>query len=388
MKRKFYIPVLIVCLFTACSEQIPEPDINGGGDGEVLINILPPRIATTDDQLTRSMVTEAMPAGSTIRLYVYDANTSEGENNPYSNNRLQEKEMTFKVRSQEERNNSSDKRALVPWRVDPVTGEALEDGEITHTDLHLPGALYDFFAISPAVQLNTSAIDGYDVPGYRFRHGGVVAQEGDIPVTLYTSSPLKGIQISQDAGQVTEGTPGVYNLQLEPFTLLSSRIRFIVIRGSDVESMRIENRGVEMSNMTYNAFSTNFFIGEQKLRETILTEEGAVFGTVSIRNARNVYQQPKGYEDGIHEKTDTWELISEVIPNPDTNTETVTLRSRDVKLTFHLLINGDNYKSYESVLRNQRFERGSEYTYEVTVNAGGIFVRGWRNAQWTVTIPR
>ena len=43
-----------------------------------------------------------------------------------------------------------------------------------------------------------------------------------------------------------------------------------------------------MSNMTYNAFSTNFFIGEQKLRETILTEEGAVFGTVSIRNARNV----------------------------------------------------------------------------------------------------
>lgn len=245
-----------------------------------------------------------------------------------------------------------------------------------------------FFAISPAVQLNTSAIDGYDVPGYRFRHGGVVAQEGDIPVTLYTSSPLKGIQISQDAGQVTEGTPGVYNIQLEPFTLLSSRIRFIVIRGSDVESMRIENRGVEMSNMTYNAFSTNFFIGEQKLRETILTEEGAVFGTVSIRNARNVYQQPKGYEDGIHEKTDTWELISEVIPNPDTNTETVTLRSRDVKLTFHLLINGDNYKSYESVLRNQRFERGSEYTYEVTVNAGGIFVRGWRNAQWTVTIPR
>ncbi len=356
MKRKFYIPILIVCLFTACSEQIPEPDINGGGDGEVLINILPPRIATTDDQLTRSMVTEAMPAGSTIRLYVYDANTSEGENNPYSNNRLQEKEMTFKVRSQEERNNSSDKRALVPWRVDPVTGEALEDGEITHTDLHLPGALYDFFAISPAVQLNTSAIDGYDVPGYRFRHGGVVAQEGDIPVTLYTSSPLKGIQISQDAGQVTEGTPGVYNIQLEPFT--------------------------------YNAFSTNFFIGEQKLRETILTEEGAVFGTVSIRNARNVYQQPKGYEDGIHEKTDTWELISEVIPNPDTNTETVTLRSRDVKLTFHLLINGDNYKSYESVLRNQRFERGSEYTYEVTVNAGGIFVRGWRNAQWTVTIPR
>ena len=87
MKRKFYIPVLIVRLFTACSEQIPEPDINGGGDGEVLINILPPRIATTDDQLTRSMVTEAMPAGSTIRLYVYDANTSEGENNPYSNNR-------------------------------------------------------------------------------------------------------------------------------------------------------------------------------------------------------------------------------------------------------------------------------------------------------------
>lgn len=62
MKRKFYIPILIVCLFTACSEQIPEPDINGGGDGEVLLNILPPRIATTDDQLTRSMVTEAMPA--------------------------------------------------------------------------------------------------------------------------------------------------------------------------------------------------------------------------------------------------------------------------------------------------------------------------------------
>ena len=43
-------------------------------------------------------------------------------------------------------------------------------------------------------------------------------------------------------------------------------------------------------------------LASKKLRETILTEEGAVFGTVSIRNARNVYQQPKGYEDGIHEK--------------------------------------------------------------------------------------
>ena len=118
-----------------------------------------------------------------------------------------------------------------------------------------------------------------------------------------------------------------------------------------------------------------------------MTEDDAVFGTASVLNARNVYGQPKGYEDGTHDKSDTWELITEVIPNPDNNAPNDTLRRRDVNLTFHLLINGDNYKSYESVLRNQRFERGSEYTYEVTVNAGGIFVRGWRNAEWTVTIP-
>lgn len=387
MKRIFYIPVLIVSLFTACSEEMSEPDINGGGEEGVLINILPPRIATADDQFTRSIDTEAMPAGSTIRLFVYDANASGGGGNPFSNNRLIEKEMTFKVRSKEEREKSSDKRAIVPWRVDPTTGKALENGEITDTDLHLPGSLYDFFAISPAVLLDTWVINGLDVPAYRFRHGGVVANEGDLPVTLYTSQPLKGIQISQNAGQVGGGTPGVYNLQLEPFTLLSSRIRFIVIRGNDVNSMRIENRGIEMSNMTYNAFNANFFIGDQTLRETIITTDNAAFGTAKVLNARNVHGEAKGYEPGTHDKTDTWELITEVIPNPDSNAPNDTLRRRDVNLTFHLLINGDNYKSYETVLKNQRFVRGSEYTYEVTVNAGGIFVRGWRNAEWTVTIP-
>lgn len=386
IKRIFYIPVLLISLFTACSEQIPEPDTNGGGgaEGEVLINILPPRIATSDDQLTRTIKTAPMPAGSTIRLFIYDA-TGPGEN-PYSLNRLIKKEMAFKVRSEEEiKSTPSDQRVLVPCEVNEKTGAFIK--YITDTDLHLPSSDYDFFAISPAVQLSTSDIDGYDVPAYRFRHGGVVAKDGDMPITFYTTKPLKGIKIRQDHEQVTGGTAGVYNLQFEPFTLLSSRVRFVVIPGKDVETMQIEKRGVVMSNMTYNAFSTNFYIGDQKLRETILTEDDAVFGTASVLNASNVEGQPKGYEPGTHDKSDTWELITEVIPNPDNNAPNDTLRRRDVNLTFHLLINGDNYKSYESVLRNQRFERGSEYTYEVTVNAGGIFVRGWRNAEWTVTIP-
>lgn len=386
IKRIFYIPVLLISLFTACSEQIPEPDTNGGGgaEGEVLINILPPRIATSDDQLTRTIKTAPMPAGSTIRLFIYDA-TGPGEN-PYSLNRLIKKEMAFKVRSEEEiKSTPSDQRVLVPCEVNEKTGAFIK--YITDTDLHLPSSDYDFFAISPAVQLSTSDIDGYDVPAYRFRHGGVVANDGDMPITFYTTKPLKGIKIRQDHEQVTGGTAGVYNLQFEPFTLLSSRVRFVVIPGKDVETMQIEKRGVVMSNMTYNAFSTNFYIGDQKLRETILTEDDAVFGTASVLNASNVEGQPKGYEPGTHDKSDTWELITEVIPNPDNNAPNDTLRRRDVNLTFHLLINGDNYKSYESVLRNQRFERGSEYTYEVTVNAGGIFVRGWRNAEWTVTIP-
>lgn len=388
IKRIFYIPVLIISLFTACSEQIPEPDTNGGGsaDGEVLINILPPRISTSDDQLTRAITTAPMPAGSTIRLFIYDATASDADNNPYSNNRLIKKEMAFRVRSEGEiKSTPSDQRVLVPCEVNEKTGAFIKD--ITDTDLHLPSSDYDFFAISPAVQLNTRDIDGYDVPAYRFQHGGVVANTGDIPITFYTTKPLKKIQVRQDHGQVTGGTSGVYNLQLEPFTLLSSRVRFVVIRGEDVETMQIEKRGVVMSNMTYDAFRTNFFIGDQKLREIILTEDDAVFGTASVLNARNVEGLPKGYEAGTHDKSDTWELITEVIPNPDNNAPNDTLRRRDVKLTFHLLINGGNYKSYESVLKEQRFERGSEYTYEVTVNAGGIFVRGWRNAEWTVTIP-
>lgn len=386
-------------MFTACSEQILDPDTNGGGgneDGEVLINVLPPRIATTDDQFTRSGEwpeistpnLEDMPAGSTIRLFIYDATAADAANNPYSHNRLIKKEMAFRVRSKAEIEKSKDKRALVPCNVNAITGAA--EGDITNTDLHLPSSDYDFFAISPAVELTPLMVEGgFDVPAYIFRHGGVVGENklGDLPTTIYTTEPLRSVQVRQADGI----TAGVHNLQLKPFRLLSSRVRFIMVRGKDVDSMRIENRGIVMSNMTYDAFSPNFVIGEPKLRETLLEDSAAVFGSVPILNAREIKNQPTGTND---EKYDyhTWELITEVIPNPDKNNDhaspPVILTERDVKLTFHLLINGDNYKSYEYVLRNQRFVRGSEYTYEVTVNAGGLFVRGWRNNQWTVTIPK
>lgn len=385
MKKVCYISVFIVSLFTACEMQVPEPDINT--DEGTLINILPPSVAASDNQFTRSwpnngMAKERMPANSTIRLYIYDGETSSGAINPVSNMRLRDKEMTYRVRSQEEINGSSDKRAVIPCRVDPLTGEPL--GDITDTDLHLPGSLYDFFAISPAIQLDEWPVSGFQVPGLRFRHGGIVSTQSPVPITLYTSKPLRSVQIGSSHPEVTGGTPGFYNLELEPFTLLSSRVRFILIPGKDVDNMEIESRGIVMSGLTYNAFNYNFLIGDSTLRETLFENEEAVLGSVSILNARRITGEEKGYEPGVYEKEDTWEVVTEVIPNPDSGLTTHT----DVELTFNLLINGGNYKSYDSKLINQRFLRGSEYTYEVTVNAGGIFVRGWRNVGWTATIPK
>lgn len=383
MKKVLYIPVLIVSLFAACEKQMPEPDVNTG-EG-TLINILPPKVTTKDKQFTRSdwpdngMAKERMPANSTIRLFIYDAETASGVINPVSNKRLKDKEMTFRVRSAEEIAGSSDQRAVVPCRVDPLTGEPL--GDITDTDLHLPGSLYDFFAISPAIQLEEFIVDGFQVPGWQFRHGGIVPAKNRPPVTLYTSKPLRGVQIGSNDPHVSGGTPGVYNLELEPFTLLSSRIRFIILPGKDVDSMKIESRGIVMSGLTYNAYNYNFLIGDSTLRET-LSNNNEETRPVSILNARKIDKDEEGY--GHYEKDDIWEVITEVIPNPNTGSTVST----NVGLTFNLLINGDNYKSYDSELTNQRFLRGSEYTYEVTVNAGGIFVRGWRNIGWTATIPR
>lgn len=383
MKKVFYIPVLIVSLFTACEKQMPEPDINTG-EG-TLINILPPKVSTTDRQFTRSdwpdngMLKERMPANSTIRLYIYNAEATSGLVNPVSNYRLHEKEMTFRVRGADEIAASSDKRAVVPCRVDPLTGEPL--GDITNTDLHLPGSLYDFFAISPAIQLEECIVDGFQVPGLTFKHGGIVPAKNRPPVTLYTSKSLRGVQIGSNDPHVSGGTPGVYNLELEPFTLLSSRIRFIILPGKDVDNMDIESRGIVMSGLTYNAYNYNFLIGDSTLRETLSNEDEET-KPVSILNARKIDKEEEGY--GHYEKDDIWEVITEVIPNPNTG----STYSTNVGLTFNLLINGDNYKSYDSELTNQRFLRGSEYTYEVTVNAGGIFVRGWRNIGWTATIPK
>lgn len=386
MKKVFYISVFIVGLFTACEKQMPEPDINTG-EG-TLINILPPKVSTAANKLTRSwpdngMPKERMPGNSTIRLYVYDGESASGAINPVSNMRLIDKEMTFRVRSLAEIDSSSDKRAVVPCRVDPLTGEPL--GDISNTDLHLPGSLYDFFAISPAIQLNEWTVDGYQVPGLRFRHGGIVNAQNSTPITLYTSQPLRGVQIVSDDPHVVGGTPGFYNLELEPFTLLSSRVRFIIIPGKDVENMEIESRGIVMSGLTYNAFNYNFLIGDSTLRETLLENSEAVLGSVSILNARKITGEEKDYEPGTYyDKDYTWEVVTEVIPNPNSG---LTI-STDVGLTFNLMINDGNYKSYSSQLPNQRFLRGSEYTYEVTVNAGGIFVRGWRNVGWTATIPK
>lgn len=382
MKRIFYIPVLITCLFASCEEQVPEPVIDTG-EG-VLVNILPPRVVSADRQHTRADWPDngeakvRMPANSTIRLYIFNTESTSGIPNPASRNLL--KHQAFRVRGLDEIDSSSDKRAVIPCHVDKVTGEPM--GDITDTDLHLPGSLYDFFAISPAVLLDSVAIDNIKAPALQFRHGGIMPAGADEPVTVYTSKPCMGVQVGSSDPHVTGGTAGVYNLELEPFTLLSTRVRFIIIPGKDIYNLKIEDRGVVMSNLSYNAFRHNFVIGDPELRPmTFPVGQEPVPGEVSIRNARNVTGKEKGYEAGIHEKEDTWELVTEIIPSQE------PLLHTDVGLMFNLLINDGNYKAYSSQLMNQRFLRGSEYTYEVTVNAGGIFVRGWRNAGWTATIP-
>lgn len=382
MKRIFYIPVFIVGLFVSCEKQLPEP-VTVSGE-EVLINILPPRVVSADQQYTRSDWPDngepkvRMPDNSTIRLYIFDTESTNGIPNPASKNLV--KHQAFRVRSLEEIENSSDKRAVVPCHVDKNTGKPT--GDITDTDLHLPGSLYDFFAISPAILLDSIAVGNIEAPALQFRHGGIMPAGVSEPITLYTSKPRKGLQIGSSDPHVTGGTIGVYNLELEPFTLLSTKVRFILIPGRDIYDMKIEDRGVVMNNLAYNAFTYNFVIGDPEFRPmSFPVGQVPVPGEVSIKNARNVTGEEKGYEEGIHEKDDTWELVTEIIPSQEPNLRT------DVGLMFNLLINGGNYKAYSAQLMNHRFMRGSEYTYEVTVNAGGIFVRGWRNAGWTATIP-
>lgn len=383
MKKIFYILLLVAGLFTACENEVPQPGNNNMGD-EVQINILPPRITTAGqtraDWPDNGMPKERMPGGSTIRLYIYNTEATSGRINPVSNNLF--KEMTFRVRGVDEISSTpNDQRAVVPCEVNPITGEPA--GDITNTDLHLPASLYDFFAISPAIKLDNWSVSGYPVPGLQFDHGGIMPGGVTTPITLYTTQPLRGVQIGSNDPQVTGGTEGVYNLTLEPFTLLSSRVKFIIMPGKDVDDLEIEDRGVVMSNLSYNSFNYNFLIGDTTLRETLLASEEALFGTVSTTYARSVEGEDKGYEPGQYPKY-SWELVSELIPNPQSGRTEFT----DVKLTFNLLINEGNYKSYDSYLIGQRFDRGMEYTYVVTVNAGGIFVRGWRNVGWTATIPR
>lgn len=368
----------------SCEGQEPEPVIGSGG--EVLINILPPRSVSADRQYTRADWPDngeakvRMPANSTIRLYIFDIDSTGSIPNPASRNMV--KEQTFRVRGVDEISGSSDKRAVVPCHVNEDTGEPI--GDITDTDLHLPGSTYDFFAISPAIFLDSVAIDNVKAPALQFRHGGIMPSGVETPITLYTSKPCMGVQVGSSGSQVSGGTAGVYNLELEPFTLLTTRVKFIVIPGKDVHNLKIEDRGVLMNNLTYNAFRHNFVIGDPELREMTFPDgQIPIPGEVSIKNARNVTGEEKGYEAGIHEKDDTWELVTEIIPSPQSGSTAMT----DVGLVFNLLINDGNYKAYSSQLMSQRFLRGSEYTYEVTVNVGGIFVRGWRNAGWTATIP-
>lgn len=385
MKRFVLLIAAIAGLAYGCTlPERPEKPTGGGAEGMVRVLVGNPRQAGADAYSAVSRAWEAngkepadMEPYSTFRLYVYNSLAMPVQKNPYPPELVGGKTYTYRVTGPDDPAEVRT-RGAVMCTVDPKTGAWLSD--VTDTDLHLPASRYDFFAISPAVELENKTVgwpEAKYVPTKQIQHGGLIVKDRfnrDSLVTLMTTAPKWGVNIAYGSSEVGGGHEGFYNLQPELFTLLTARVKFIIKKGKDVEELAMHPYGVVLSGLSFDAYRPNFILGEQELDPMRAGEdagENAKPGQVTITN----YQKIETGDD-YH-----YELVTELIPSAqDSETE--------VQLAFNLYVNGENYKEYKYSLGERSFKRGYSYTYEVTVNAGGIFVRGWTDIGWTATIPR
>lgn len=375
-KAPVILILLIAIVVSGCSKNKPETVTPPPTEaGTVAVRLKNPVIAGQDSYATPSKAwtgngetPRAMERGRTIRLYIFNSPGDPAQANPYPPELYKLTSYTFRVTGEGDTPEVKAKGAVL-CNVDPATGNWTTD--VTDSDLHLPVGKYDFFAISPAVELenrNVTFPSTRFVPSKQIQHGGLKVKDRlnrDSLVTLLTTPPKFGVEVSG-------GPNGVCNVEFGLFSLLTSRVRFIVKRG-DIDDIAMHANGILMTGLSQEAYRPNFALGELELDP--MNQTGVTGGQTRITDFEKIYDNPTDPDD-YH-----YELLAELLPSPPG-------MSSDVDLTLNFYVNGTNYKEYTYTLDDQSYRRGYSYTYQVTVNASGLFVRGWTDIGWTATIPR
>lgn len=375
---KYILYIIIIASFVGCRDSESEvfPDIPD--DGLVRINVITPFIGTKS-------VTAPMPENSTIRLFVYKKDTW-GTSAPTLVD-----ERTYRVTAN---------GGTVLCTVDPLTGKPT--GDISGTALHLPADTYNFYSVSPAVELERNSSSA--LPGLKLSHGS--------NLSLRTSI-LENKKIEYFSGEVSGGKPGIFNLHLNTHTLLTSKITFKLQKGARVTAMEFVDtellpnetklRSVVIGGLPpINYGSHNFIIGSNRLSQ-VLTGTGTGVLGLSLENITKPTDPQAGYDYYFETEVLPCRLLdSEGRPIPGANEDNLSeiagsqLEKKVTELRLHLNVAGEtggsgvpemNYKMYTVVLPEQSFLRGKSYNYTLSVSLGGILVSGWdTSSDWETII--
>lgn len=375
---KYILYIIIIASFIGCRDSESEvfPDIPD--DGLVRINVITPFIGTKS-------VTAPMPENSTIRLFVYKKDTW-GTSAPTLVD-----ERTYRVAAN---------GGTVLCTVDPLTGKPT--GDISGTALHLPADTYNFYSVSPAVELERNSSSA--LPGLKLSHGS--------NLSLRTSI-LENKKIEYFSGEVSGGKPGIFNLHLNTHTLLTSKITFKLQKGARVTAMEFVDtellpnetklRSVVIGGLPpINYGSHNFIIGSNRLSQ-VLTGTGTGVLGLSLENITKPTDPQAGYDYYFETEVLPCRLLdSEGQPIPGANEDNLSeiagsqLEKKVTELRLHLNVAGEtggsgvpemNYKMYTVVLPEQSFLRGKSYNYTLSVSLGGILVSGWdTSSDWETII--
>lgn len=347
MKYNFLILLLVLLGgLTACSKE----DDNGGTvdppqEGVVYVKIVNPKSAPMDSEMATRVTYVNMAENSTIRLYIYKKN--EAYVYPHPDDFVTE--QAFRV--------NADQSSVTMCRVDD-DGNLIPGSDITDTDLALPRGEYEFYMISPAVKLTRQTKGGllYTVMGYSFDHGG----------KSMMVSPMQAFDIDYDSTPIGDGTNGLFTYNPLPFQRMTSRITFTIKKGTQVNDLQIDDRGIEINNIIEKAYGRpNFFLGDTELTP------------LGTNNTGNVGIKDFAFDQSGDGGRGTYYGYAELIP---------TSEMFNVEIRFHVRVEGGNYKTAVVPLNNQEFIRGKSYNYSVTVNADGILVAGWDSVGWETII--
>lgn len=370
---KYFLYTIIIALFIACNESDNEfyPE---NADGLIKINVITPSVGTRSNIST-------MPENSTIRLYVYKYDTW----NTTSPELVAE--VTYRV-------NANGGTTLC--NVDPTTGEPT--GDITGTALHLPADTYNFYSVSPAIELQKSSSA---LPRMQISHGS--------KLSLRTSKS-EGTKVEYFSAEVQGGRPGIFNLQLPAHTLLTSKLTFKLLKGNKIGKMEFVDTEVAIGEtkrssividslppLNYGTY--NFMLGNLRLKQMMAESGEGVLGILKEDIAlKNVVPTGEHFyfetevlpcrlldKDGrpIEDKTeDDLDLITD---------SQLEKKVTEVRLHLNVAEIGDNaimnYKVYTVKLPKEGFLRGKSYNYTLLVNLGGILVSSWdTSSNWETII--